>query len=89
MDMDNELKEALEIVLDFDITEFEYVYENSRMGCLFETIEEPRRLKWAFNCLSKQFGWGKTFCIKKHGDRGFAVDDETYYSDLPDVVKVE
>ena len=62
--MDNELKEALEIILDFDITKFEDVRENSRMGCLFETIFEPRRLKWAFNCLSKQFGWEKLFVLK-------------------------
>ena len=87
--MDNELKEALEIVLDFDITKFEDVEENSRMGCLFETINEPRRLKWAFNCLSKQFGWGKTFCIKKHGNRGFAVCVEIDDIEFSDVVKVE
>ena len=62
--MDNELKEALEIVLGFDITKFEDVRKNSRMGCLFNYIEEPRRLKWAFNCLSKQFGWGKLFVLK-------------------------
>lgn len=87
--MDNELKEALEIILDFDITKFEDVRENSRMGCLFETIVEPRRLKWAFNCLSKQFGWGKTFYVYKHGDRGYSAFYETDEPSLPDVVKVE
>ena len=87
--MDNELKEALEIILDFDITKFEDVRENSRMGCLFETIVEPRRLKWAFNCLSKQFGWEETFCIKKHGNRGFAVCAEIDDIEFSDVVKVE
>ena len=87
--MDKELKEALEIILDFDITKFEDVRENSRMGCLFKYIEEPRRLKWAFNCLSKQFGWGETFCIKKHGKRGFAVHAEIDDIEFSDVKKVE
>ena len=87
--MDNELKEALEIVLDFDITKFEDVEKNSRMGYLFKTIEKPRRLKWALNCLSKQFGWGKTFCIKRHGIRGFAVCVEIDDIEFSDVVKVE
>ena len=87
--MDKELKEVFEIVLDFDITKFEYVYENSRMGCLFDDIGEPRRLKWAFNYLSEKFGWGKTFHIYKHGDRGYSVFYETDEPSLPDVVKVE
>ena len=89
--MDNELKEAFEIAFCFDITKFEEAYSYTHMGCLFDDIGEPRRLKWALDRLSKKFGWGKTFFIYKHGNRGFAVDTETYgeETDVEDIVKVE
>ena len=59
--MDNELKEAFEIAFCFDITKFEEAYEYTNMGHLFETVEEPRRLKWALDRLNKKFGWKKPF----------------------------
>ena len=89
--MDKELKEAFEIAFCFDITKFEEAYEYTHMSCLFETVEEPRRLKWALDRLNKKFGWKKTFCVYKHGNRGFAVDVEEYgeETESEDVVKVE
>ena len=71
-----EVKKAFEIMFGFDATNFAEAYENSRMGGIFESLQNALELKTACNTLKEEYGWKENFVICKHGNRGFSVDVE-------------
>ena len=71
-----EVKKAFEIMFGFDATNFADAYENSRMGGIFESLQNARELKTACDTLKAEYGWEERFVICKHGNSGFSVDVE-------------
>lgn len=71
-----EVKKAFEIMFGFDATNFAEAYENSRMGRIFESLQNAWELKTACNTLKEEYGWKENFVIYKHGKCGFSVDVE-------------
>lgn len=71
-----EIKKAFEIMFGFDATNFAEAYENSRMGGMFESLQNARELKTACNTLKEEYGWKENFVIYKHGNCGFSVSVE-------------
>ena len=71
-----EVKKAFEIMFGFDATNFAEAYENSRMGRIFESLQNAWELKTACNTLKEEYGWKENFVIYKHGNCGFSVDVE-------------
>ena len=69
-------KKAFEIMFGFDATNFAEAYENSRMGRIFESLQNAWELKTACNTLKEEYGWKENFVIYKHGNCGFSVDVE-------------
>ena len=71
-----EVKKAFEIMFGLDVTDFAEIYENSRMGRIFESLQNARELKTACNTLKEEYGWKENIVIYKHGNYGFSVDVE-------------
>lgn len=51
-----EVKEAFTTMFGFDLFDFDEAYENSCMGGLFNSLEEARKMKSAYECLKEKFG---------------------------------
>lgn len=87
-----EVKEAFITMFGFDLLNFDEAYENSYMGCLFDSLEKARKMKSAYECLKKSFGWKKTFSIYKYNyiNRAmYAVESGDYFENSGIKIKVE
>ena len=73
--MEKEKIEAFKTLFGFDFTDFGDVYDNSCMGSMFETLEEAREVKKAYETLKKDFGWKEEFSIYKYSNGWYAVED--------------
>ena len=73
--MKKEKIEAFKTLFGFDLTDFDSMYENSRMGSLFETLEEAREVKKAYEILKEAFNWKEEFSIYKYSNGWYAVED--------------
>ena len=72
--MEMEVMEAFKTLFGFDHTDFGDVYDNSCMGSMFETLEEAREVKKAYETLKEDFGWKKEFSIYEYYEGAYAVD---------------
>ena len=73
--MKMEVMESFKTLFGFDFTDFGDVYDNSCMGSMFETLEEAREVKKAYEILKKDFGWKEEFSIYKYSNGWYAVED--------------
>ena len=65
--MEKEKIEAFKTLFGFDITDFDSMYENSRMGIL-HSLEDARKVKKAYETLKKDFS------IYEYYEGAYAVD---------------
>ncbi len=72
--MKKEKIEAFKTLFGFDITDFDSIYRNSLMVCLFKTLEEAREVKKAYEALKEDFGWKKEVSIYKYYERAYSVE---------------
>jgi len=85
-----EIKEAFTTMFGFNLIDFEdfdEVYENSRMGSMFDSLEEARKMKSAYECLKEKFGWEENFSIYKYPSGKYSVESEEYGSDYDETFK--
>ena len=68
-------KEAFEILFGFNLADFDDVFDNSCMGSMFETLEEAREVKKAYEILKEAFDWKEEFSIYKYSNGWYAVED--------------
>ena len=71
--MKKEKIEAFKTLFGFDLTDFDSMYENSRMGSLY-SLEDARKVKKAYETLKEDFGWKKEFSIYEYYEGAYAVD---------------
>lgn len=87
-----EVKEAFITMFGFDLLNFDEAYENSCMGCLFDSLEKARKMKSAYECLKKSFGWKETFSIYKYPSGKYSVENASGYActfKANDIEKIE
>jgi hypothetical protein len=89
-----EVKEAFTTMFGFDLFDFEEAYANSYMGSLFDSLEEARKMKSAYECLKEKFGWKENFSIYKYNyciRVMYAVEKDDFFesSGLEKVEKIE
>lgn len=75
--MKKEKIEAFKTLFGFDITYFGDVYDNSCMGSMFETLEEAREVKKAYEILKEAFDWKEEFSIYKYNNGMYSVEDSS------------
>ena len=74
MDKEMDAKEAFKILFDFDLTDFDDVFDNSCIGNLCGTLEEARKVKKAYEILKEKFGWEDNVSIYKYKNDGYSVE---------------
>ena len=74
-DEEMDAKEAFEILFGFNLADFDDVFDNSCMGSMFETLEEAREVKKAYEILKEAFDWKEEFSIYKYSNGWYAVED--------------
>ena len=71
--MEKEKIEAFKTLFGFDLTDFDSMYENSRMGSLY-SLEDARKVKKAYETLKEEFGWKKEFSIYEYYEGAYSVE---------------
>lgn len=87
-----EVKEAFTTMFGFDLFDFDEAYENSCMGSMFDSLEEARKMKSAYECLKEKFGWKENFSIYKYPSGKYSVEYVSGYAETfkdGDIEKIE
>lgn len=84
-----EFKEAFITMFGFNLLDFEEAYANSCMGSMFDSLEEARKMKSAYECLKEKFGWKENFSIYKYPRGKYAVENADVLNDIESIEKVE
>ena len=87
--MKKEKIEAFKTLFGFDITDFDSIYRNSLMICLFKTLEEAREVKKAYEILKEAFDWKEEFSIYKYNNGMYAVEDSSQVEIHDGIEKIE
>ena len=87
--MEKEKIEAFKTLFGFDFTDFGDVYDNSCMGSMFETLEEAREVKKAYERLNEDFGWNENLSIYKYKDDLYSVEVSNQFNLQGNIEKIE
>jgi len=84
-----EVKEAFVTMFGFDLLNFDEAYENSCMGNMFDSLEEARKMKSAYECLKEKFHWTVNFSIYKYPSGKYSVENADVLNDIESIEKIE